>query len=73
MFASGFEVDFDYQVRSGYDIVGRDGVHLADKWKDGIRTFQSMHVHGFPNLFHVAGPQGGFYSNWVNRIELRPS
>lgn len=67
--ASGFEADVDFQIRSGFEIVGRDGVTLAEHWKDGARTFQCLFVHGFPNLILVGNPpHGGFYYNWMNKI-----
>jgi cyclohexanone monooxygenase len=32
IFATGFEVGTDYTRRSGYDLIGRDGLSLKDKW-----------------------------------------
>ena len=29
---------------------------IADKWRDGPKTYLGLQVHGFPNLFTVAGP-----------------
>ena len=59
IFASGFEVGTDYARRSGYDTVGRDGLHLSEKWADGMRSYHGMHVHGFPNLFVISFQQAG--------------
>ena len=69
VWASGFEADTDYHVLSGFEIIGRNGRSLAEHWKKGARTFQSLNVHGFPNLFLLGGPHGGFYLNWMNRVD----
>lgn len=68
VYASGFEADTDYHTRCGFEIFGRDGLSLAEKWKNGCRTFHSMNTHGFPNLFLLGAAQGGFYLNFVNRL-----
>ena len=36
---------------------GRDGVHLADAWRERFYTYLGMAIPGFPNLFMVHGPQ----------------
>ena len=64
--ASGFEVGTSYTRRSGYDVVGRDGVTLSSHWEDGMRSLHGMHVHGFPNL-HVLG-----FSQAANQIANVP-
>ncbi len=64
--ASGFEVGTSYTRRSGYDVVGRDGVTLSSYWDDGMRSLHGMHVHGFPNL-HVLG-----FSQAANQIANVP-
>lgn len=64
--ASGFEVGTSYTRRSGYDVVGRDGVTLSSHWDDGMRSLHGMHVHGFPNL-HVLG-----FSQGANQIANVP-
>ncbi|GAA4536681.1 NAD(P)/FAD-dependent oxidoreductase [Pseudonocardia xishanensis] len=38
------------------EVVGRDGVTLAQRWAAGPRTYLGLTVHGFPNLFVLAGP-----------------
>ena len=69
IFATGFEVGTDYSRRAGCTIVGRDGVTLADKWSDGVRTLHGMHSHGFPNLFFMNTAQGGFTANFPHALE----
>jgi len=57
IFATGFEVGTTYTRRAGYDIVGRDGVTLSDKWADGLRTLHGLQSHGFPNCFFLGFTQ----------------
>jgi cation diffusion facilitator CzcD-associated flavoprotein CzcO len=58
IFASGFEVNNDYTHRSGFEIIGRDGMTLTQKWAGGMESYQGMHVSGFPNMFVVGFAQG---------------
>ena len=58
VYASGFEVATPFARRSGFDLVGRDGLRLSDKWADGMRSLHGCHVHGFPNAFFVQPTQG---------------
>lgn len=39
------------------DIRGPSGESLAEKWKDGTKTYLGMAVAGFPNMFFTYGPQ----------------
>ncbi len=52
--ATGF--DAGTGALSRMDIHGRDGQSLTDLWRKDIRSTLGMQVHGFPNLFMVAGP-----------------
>jgi cation diffusion facilitator CzcD-associated flavoprotein CzcO len=38
------------------NITGRDGISLTELWRKDIRSTLGLQVHGFPNLFTVAGP-----------------
>jgi len=58
IYASGFEVGTEYWRRSGFDLIGRDGVRLSQAWREGMRTLHGIHVHGFPNAFFVQPAQG---------------
>jgi cation diffusion facilitator CzcD-associated flavoprotein CzcO len=58
IYASGFEVGTEYTRRAGYDLTGRDGVKLSERWAAGMRTMHGIHVHGFPNAFLVQFTQG---------------
>ena len=59
IFASGFEVGTEYERRSGFDAVGRDGEALSEHWAEGMRSLHGIHVAGFPNLFVLGFAQGG--------------
>jgi cation diffusion facilitator CzcD-associated flavoprotein CzcO len=58
IYASGFEVGTDYTQRTGFVVTGRGGERLSEHWAEGMRTFQGMQVHGFPNAFLVQLAQG---------------
>ncbi|TFB76487.1 NAD(P)/FAD-dependent oxidoreductase [Cryobacterium glaciale] len=51
------------------DIVGRDGLILRDKWKNGLRSNLGISVNGFPNFLMSLGPQTP-YSNLPVPIQL---
>jgi cation diffusion facilitator CzcD-associated flavoprotein CzcO len=53
--ATGFDAMTGTLTR--IDIVGRDGLVLRDKWRDGLRTNLGVSVNGFPNFFMILGPQ----------------
>ncbi len=57
IFATGFEVGTAYTRRSGYDVIGRNGVKLSDHWRDGLRTMHGLAAHGFPNCFFLGFTQ----------------
>jgi cation diffusion facilitator CzcD-associated flavoprotein CzcO len=62
------EFQFDYIIcATGFDaftggltdidIVGVGGQKLAEKWRNGTKTYLGMSVAGFPNMFFTYGPQ----------------
>ncbi|MCW5893476.1 MAG: NAD(P)/FAD-dependent oxidoreductase [bacterium] len=63
VYATGFEVGTDYARRAGYEVHGRDGLPLTEKWRDGAATFHGFHTRGFPNCFIVSLVQSGFSVN----------
>ena len=54
IFATGF--DAGTGALSRVDIRGRDNQSLGELWSRDIRSTLGLQVHGFPNLFTVAGP-----------------
>jgi cation diffusion facilitator CzcD-associated flavoprotein CzcO len=71
IFATGFEVGTSYSQRTGFEIVGRDGLTLTDKWADGVRTLHGLHVNGFPNCFIESIAQSGFTVNFPYLIDTQ--
>jgi cyclohexanone monooxygenase len=68
IYATGFEVGTDYSRRAGYELVGRNGTTLSEKWSDGVRTLHGIHIHGFPNCFMMSIAQSGFTVNFPHMI-----
>jgi cyclohexanone monooxygenase len=69
IYATGFEVGTDYTRRSGYELYGRDGTTLTEKWADGASTLHGMHSRGFPNCFIFSNVQSGFTVNFPHMID----
>jgi cation diffusion facilitator CzcD-associated flavoprotein CzcO len=68
IFATGFEVGTAYTRRAGYEIHGRGGTTLTERWQDGIRTLHGMHSRGFPNCLIMGAQQGGFTVNYPHLL-----
>ena len=68
IYATGFEVGTSYTRRSGYELYGRGGVSLSEKWKDGVSTLHGMHSRGFPNCFIISNSQSGFTANFPHML-----
>lgn len=68
IYATGFEVGTGYTRRAGFEIYGRDGISLTEKWQDGVSTLHGMHSRGFPNCFIVGNSQSGFTANYPHMI-----
>lgn len=68
IFASGFTAPWaSFATRYGYDVQGRGGVLLEEKFADGMSTFFGMQTHGFPNFFIMSLNQTG---NSVNQTHV---
>ena len=68
IYATGFQ----WMAASTFNMIrGAGGVGLSDKWREGgVKTFLGLHAPGYPNLFIVAGPQGGGGSfNFTDAID----
>jgi cyclohexanone monooxygenase len=68
IFATGFEVGTSYARRAGYEVRGRDGLTLTDKWADGAATLHGLMSCDFPNLFIVSNIQSGFTANYPHML-----
>ncbi len=57
IYATGFEAELTPLTRrAGHEIVGRRGLHLAEKWADGVVSLFGIMSRGFPNLFVMPAP-----------------
>jgi cation diffusion facilitator CzcD-associated flavoprotein CzcO len=55
--ATGFEGELTpFARRAGHTIVGRGGITMEEKWKDGVLSLHGMTTHGFPNMFIMPAP-----------------
>jgi cyclohexanone monooxygenase len=67
--ATGFELGTTWSHRAGYEIVGRDGVLVSEKFASGMRTSQGLFSVGFPNLFFTGLTQGGTTTNVPHMLQ----
>ena len=57
VYATGFEPELTpLQRRVGHEVVGRDGITLAEKWAGGAASLFGMMSRGFPNMFVMPAP-----------------
>ncbi|KAJ7101221.1 FAD/NAD-P-binding domain-containing protein [Mycena belliarum] len=56
--ATGFDVSYHYP----FDIVGRGGVTLNERWSPYAEAYLALAVDSFPNLFLIYGPGSGLNS-----------
>jgi len=69
IYASGFEVGTSFTQRGGYEVYGRGGQSLTDRWSDGVRTLHGMQAHRFPNCFFIMSiTQSGFTVNFTHML-----
>ncbi|WP_293907347.1 NAD(P)/FAD-dependent oxidoreductase [Phenylobacterium sp.] len=68
IYATGFEVGTSFTRRSGYELYGRDGHSLTEKWANGASTLHGLLTRGFPNCFIVSNTQSGFTANFPHMI-----
>ncbi|OBI51801.1 NAD(P)/FAD-dependent oxidoreductase [Mycobacterium sp. E796] len=73
IFATGFEVGTDYCRRTGFELIGRDGLTLTDRWREGVRTFQGLCANGFPNCFIESIAQAGLTVNFPYLLDVQAS
>ena len=73
IFATGFEVGTDYCRRTGFELIGRDGSTLTERWRAGVRTFQGLSTRGFPNCFIESISQAGLTVNFPYLLDVQAS
>lgn len=70
VYATGFEVVTTSHRDAGFEIVGRGGTTIDEKWSKEVRTLHGIYTRGFPNLFFVAGSrQAGTTVNFPYLID----
>lgn len=67
--ATGFELGTTWSHRAGYDVVGRDGIRVSEKFANGMRTYQGLFSVGFPNLFFAGLTQGATTTNVPHMLQ----
>jgi cyclohexanone monooxygenase len=71
IYASGFEVGTPLERRAGYEVYGRHGQALSDKWRDGISTLYGMQTRNFPNCFIIGLAQTGTGANITHVLDTQ--
>lgn len=63
IFCTGFELGTTWTHQAGYEVIGKDGRKLSDKWENGLLTYHGLFSHGFPNIFFMGLTQTGITIN----------
>jgi cyclohexanone monooxygenase len=66
IYATGFDFLMEYTKLTGFEIRGRQGQRLSERWADGTRTFFGLHTRGFPNLFMLSVVQASATYNYLH-------
>ena len=67
--ATGFELGTTWSHRAGYDVVGRDGITVSEKFAHCMRTYHGLFSAGFPNLFFLGLTQGATTTNVPHMLQ----
>jgi cation diffusion facilitator CzcD-associated flavoprotein CzcO len=74
---------FDVSHCPRYPIIGKNGVNLADKWRDEPESYMSVATSDMPNYFLMMGPNavvghgslmealnwtGDYFCKWIKKI-----
>ena len=69
IYATGFEFNTDdLASRNGFEIYGRGGRSLTEKYHQGISTLYGLVTNGFPNMVTLGGPQGVLTPNITHAL-----
>ena len=71
IYATGFEVGTGYNRTIGFDLYGRNGQSLGEKWKNGAETLHSLFTRGFPNLIVFSTMQSGQSANFQHMLDVK--
>ena len=53
IYSTGF---YTTSYLTALDVTGRNGLRIADAWRDGAQAYLGINTSGFPNLFMLYGP-----------------
>jgi len=67
VYATGFELAA-YNNDAVMPVIGRGGITLGQKWKDGATTLHGIHVHNFPNMFILSTTQSAWGPNFPHMM-----
>jgi cyclohexanone monooxygenase len=68
IYATGFEIGANVTRQIGFEIYGRGGLSLREKWREGPATLHGFASHGFPNYFLVSITQSGLTPNFTHML-----
>ncbi|MFT3977952.1 MAG: NAD(P)/FAD-dependent oxidoreductase [Sphingomonas bacterium] len=72
IFASGFTTPWEpFAKRYGYDVRGRGGLAISEKFRDGMSTLYGMQTHDFPNFFLMGLNQVGNSVNQTHVLDVQ--
>jgi cyclohexanone monooxygenase len=68
IYGTGFEFQTGFALRSGYEIHGRGGLTLTEKYRAGASTLYGVHTRGFPNCFILGNAQQANTPNFTHML-----
>ncbi|MFT4010348.1 MAG: NAD(P)/FAD-dependent oxidoreductase [Nocardioidaceae bacterium] len=72
IYATGFDVWLPPYETGEFEVIGRDGVSLADRWASGVQSVHGLLTHGFPNLFTPGNsPHAAFTANATHILDIQ--
>jgi cyclohexanone monooxygenase len=66
IYSTGFDFLMEYTKLTGFEIRGRHGQCLSERWAEGTRSFFGLHTRGFPNLFMLTVIQASATYNYLH-------
>ncbi|SHL07823.1 cyclohexanone monooxygenase [Pseudonocardia thermophila] len=70
VYATGFRVGVPPHQAGEFQVVGRGGVEMAQRWAKGCPSLHGMYSHGFPNMFFIGqGCQASLTTNVPHMLD----
>lgn len=69
IFCTGFEIATSWAHQAGYDVQGRNGVRISEKWAEGPLTYHGLFSVDFPNMFFMGVTQTAATINIPHMLE----